>query len=346
MKLVFYICFLSLMAQSRAFADAVNYENTLIEAMENGERKVKEEFLTEIKSDSKETRSGESKVSEDEEPKYPSFYKKRPLTSDERILKLLDQVEGLKAKVVQTKLNVAKGDSLEKHKKVATKTIFNFSEGKIFDVYAGVDRVTDIELQSSETLTDAPLSGDTVRWKIGVLTSGSGSNLKTHLILKPLEENIETNIVIPTTKRVYHIRAVSGDWYMPSVAWNYPDENAQEVEAFLAREREIETVGIAPDKLNFGYKIEGDDYSWEPIRVFDDGAKTYFQMPQKMSVTEAPVLFVIDDESEPMLVNYRVKGAYYIIDRLIMRAQMRVGKSAIVSIYSDEYKKSLFERIF
>ena len=69
-------------------------------------------------------------------------------------------------------------------------------------------------------------------------------------------------------------------------------------------------------------------------------------MPDEMSVTEAPVLFVIDEEDEPMLVNYRVKGAYYILDRLFERAQMRVGKKGIVTIYSSKYKKSLWERLF
>ncbi|NBW42184.1 hypothetical protein EBR25_14525, partial [bacterium] len=83
-----------------------------------------------------------------------------------------------------------------------------------------------------------------------------------------------------------------------------------------------------------------------PVRVFDDGKKTYFQMPNEMSVAEAPVLFLIDEHGEPMLVNYRVKGVYYIVDRLFQRAQMRVGKEGIVSIYSKGYEPSLFERLF
>lgn len=346
-----YILLLVLFVGSSAVADEgfppeisterENYES-LLNSMEEGEERARLEF-----ADMTSEESSPEEVTQVEEPKqYPSFYRNRPRTSDEQLSELLDEVQTLKAKVVSTKQVALSTERLPARKTVGTKTYFNYAEGKIYEIHAGVDRVTDIELQSSETLTNAPLSGDTVRWKIGVVSSGSGQSAKTHLILKPLEEGIETNILIPTSKRVYHIRAVSGDWYMPSVAWHYPEEEAQEVAEYLRKQQELEPVGLAPENLTFNYRLEGGKYSWSPVRVFDDGEKTYFQMPDEMSVTEAPVLFVIDEEDEPMLVNYRVKGAYYILDRLFERAQMRVGKKGIVTIYSSKYKRSLWERLF
>ncbi len=323
-------------------AEKEHYDS-LVNSMEAGEEKARLEFANMTSSGES---SSEAVTSQNEISQYPTFYKKRPRTSDEQLIELLDEVQTLKAKVVSTKQAAVSTERLPSRKTVGTKTYFNYQDGKIYEVHAGVDRVTDIELQSDETLTNAPLSGDTVRWKIGVVSSGKGVSAKTHLILKPLEDGIETNILIPTTKRVYHLRAVSGDWYMPSVAWNYPEEQAREVAEYLRKQKELEPVGLAPEELSFNYRIEGGDYSWSPLRVFDDGQKTYFQMPEEMSVTEAPVLFVIDDHDEPMLVNYRVKGAYYILDRLIERAQMRVGKKGIVTIYSSKYKRSLWERLF
>lgn len=316
--------------------------DSLVASMTEGEQAARLEFANLVNGEI----PSEEPPAAPETKEYPSFYKKRPRTSGEQLTELLDEVQNLKAKVISTKQKALSTERLPARKTVGTKTYFNYQEGKIYEVHAGVDRVTDIELQSTETLTNAPLSGDTVRWKIGVVSSGKGASTKTHLILKPLEEGIETNILIPTSKRVYHIRAVSGDWYMPSVAWNYPEEQAAEVAEYLRKQQELEPVGLAPENLTFSYRIEGGDYSWSPIRVFDDGAKTYFQMPEEMSVTEAPVLFVIDENDEPMLVNYRVKGAYYILDRLILRAQMRVGKEGIVTIYSKKYKRSLWERLF
>jgi type IV secretion system protein VirB9 len=44
-----------------------------------------------------------------------------------------------------------------------------------------------------------------------------------------------------------------------------------------------------------------------------------------MTVREAPALFVLRDK-ETQLVNYRVKGDTYVIDRLIDAAELRVGQ--------------------
>ena len=65
--------------------------------------------------------------------------------------------------------------------------------------------------------------------------------------------------------------------------------------------------------------------------VFDDGTKTYIQMSGHMSSGEAPALFVKSDEGLA-LVNYRVKGDYYIVDRLFQKAEMRNGLKETVVI--------------
>lgn len=47
-------------------------------------------------------------------------------------------------------------------------------------------------------------------------------------------------------------------------------------------------------------------------------------MPEKIRTMEAPPLFVIGD-SGPELVNYRVAGKYYVVDRLFTKAELRLG---------------------
>ena len=47
-------------------------------------------------------------------------------------------------------------------------------------------------------------------------------------------------------------------------------------------------------------------------------------MPDNIAVTEAPPLF-ISGENGPELVNYRVHGQYYIVDRLFNKAELRLG---------------------
>ena len=51
--------------------------------------------------------------------------------------------------------------------------------------------------------------------------------------------------------------------------------------------------GVALERLNFGYEISGDDPSWRPIRVFDDGQKVYLQFPADIAQGELPPLFIV-----------------------------------------------------
>jgi type IV secretion system protein VirB9 len=78
--------------------------------------------------------------------------------------------------------------------------------------------------------------------------------------------------------------------------------------------------------------------------VFDDGKKTFIQMPKELRVYEAPTLFILDEDSEPMLVNYRVKGDYYIVDRLFDQAELRVGPHKKIDIQIK--RPNWFERNF
>ena len=87
------------------------------------------------------------------------------------------------------------------------------------------------------------------------------------------------------------------------------------------------------DQLNFRYRIEG-RASFAPARVFDDGAKVYIQFPSSLPQGEAPPLFVQGSNGAPALVNYRVRGNTYIVDRLFAVAELRMGTKpqAIVKI--------------
>jgi len=85
--------------------------------------------------------------------------------------------------------------------------------------------------------------------------------------------------------------------------------------------------GVRVDNLNFRYRIEGDDPPWRPLRAFDDGRKVYIQMPSGLSQGEAPPLFIAGADGRPNLVSYRVRGPYYIVDRMFGVAELRLGES-------------------
>jgi type IV secretion system protein VirB9 len=275
----------------------------------------------------------------------PQKLSSAPNQSNDTLLEdLADQVDALKSKLVIERASMQALQTPKKVKVTGSKTVFNFKDTAVYEVTTSVDHVTDIQLKAGESLTTPPTAGDTVRWSVGVMQSGSSPNEITHLIIKPLDEGIRTNLIIATDQRVYQLKLKSGTYHMPVVSWNYPEDNIAKLKDISKRESSQE-ITISPDDLRFNYEIDGDEsYPWTPIRVFDDGKKTFIQMPKELRVYEAPTLFILDEDSEPMLVNYRVKGDYYIVDRLFDQAELRVGPHKKIDIQLK--RPNWFERNF
>ena len=60
------------------------------------------------------------------------------------------------------------------------------------------------------------------------------------------------------------------------------------------------------------------------MRAFDDGSHVYIQMAPVMKTSPAPAL-LISAGSGPQMVNYRVEGDYYVVDRLFNEAILVSG---------------------
>jgi len=205
--------------------------------------------------------------------------------------------------------------------------IYPFSEGAIYRVYTAPERVTDIALQPGETLI-AVASGDTVRWVIGDTSSGSEAERRVHVLVKPFSAGLATNLVITTDRRTYHVALTStAGPAMAALSWSYPQD------ALLAIQRAQQAAeaaapvaaGLEIERLNFAYEISGDRPNWRPLRAFDDGRQTFIEFPPSLEVGEAPPLFLVDRKGEAQLVNYRLRGRYYVVDRLFEAAELRLG---------------------
>jgi type IV secretion system protein TrbF len=169
-------------------------------------------------------------------------------------------------------------------------------------------------------------AGDTVRWVVGDTTSGDGKDAHVHILVKPIAPDLTTNLIITTDRRTYHLELHATDkTYVASVSWTYPAASLVALKGTTDPSTAAtgEPVPNAQD-LKFRYRIEG-DAPWKPVRVFDDGAKVYVQFPPGLKQGEAPPLFVIGGDGKPALVNYRVKGNTYIVDRLFAAAELRLG---------------------
>ncbi|WP_407175361.1 P-type conjugative transfer protein TrbG [Bradyrhizobium sp. STM 3562] len=209
--------------------------------------------------------------------------------------------------------------------------VYPWTQGALYRLYASPERVSTIALQAGEELIDIS-TGDTVRWVVGDSASGEGSSRRVHILIKPTLPDIQTNLVILTDRRTYHLELVSTkQTYMASISWTYPTDTLvalhKQNAAAEENEQRVADRGVRLDNLNFRYRIEGDDPPWRPLRAFDDGHKVYIQMPSGLSQGEAPPLFVAGADGRPNLVNYRVRGSYYIVDRMFGAAELRLGEN-------------------
>ena len=221
--------------------------------------------------------------------------------------------------------------------------VWPFTDGALYQVYAAVGRVTVVALQPGEELVTVA-AGDTVRWIVGDTSSGSGADVRVHVMVKPIRSGLKTNLVITTNRRTYLLELASTEkTWMASVSWEYPKDK------MLALQRQAQAAsaaapvdsGLSLEKIRFRYAISGSSPSWKPERAFDDGQKVYVQFPAGIAQGELPPLFVIGAQGDGQLVNYRFRSPYLIVDRLFGAAELRLGgsKGDVVRIERTDGKR-------
>jgi type IV secretion system protein VirB9 len=213
--------------------------------------------------------------------------------------------------------------------------VYPWTEGGIYRLYTAPGHITDIALQPGETLT-AVAAGDTVRWIVGDTTSGSGTSRQVHILLKPSASGLSTNLVITTDRRIYRLEAeATARTAMAAVSWTYPGDALLALSRPSAGSQDMgpeAAADIAP--FDFGYTIKGDKPAWRPLRAFNDGRQVFIEFPPGFAREQAPPLFARTQDGDSALLNYRVRGRFYVVDRLFDAAELRIGgkKQQIVRI--------------
>lgn len=193
-----------------------------------------------------------------------------------------------------------------------------------------------IALEPGERLTDEPLAGDTERWIIDTSVMGSGEQ-SLLVIIKPVDCGLSTNLLVPTSRRVYEMSLASDrcssrgepEVYTRRVTFWYPDDMR------TAREEERERRVGAPDlaALNRAYRLDrgswwsalrGRGYPWTPREVFDDGTRTFIVLPEQAGNDEMPILYALEN-GEQQVLNYALRGDTIVADRVLRRAALVVG---------------------
>lgn len=203
--------------------------------------------------------------------------------------------------------------------------VFVYDPGRVYEVWTAPLRVTTLTLSPGETII-SKAAGDTVRWQIGETQSGEGSGQRAHVMIKPLQRGLETNLILATSQRVYLLQLRSGapETFNAAITW---DVGAVLDTATPAAASPPPGMVAPQGPLDARFRIapKGKRPSWTPTAVMTDGVRTFLTFPAAVTAAEAPALFALGPDGKAQLVNYRQQGGLWVVDRVLEAAELRVG---------------------
>ena len=149
-----------------------------------------------------------------------------------------------------------------------------------------------------------------------------GGNGRT-LAVRPETAQARSNLAVVTNRGTYHfdLAAVSSHG------------GARPVYGVIVEGLHTEGPGragaaegplAAVDALNFAYTYRGDD-ALRPVRLFDDGERTYFAFPD---LIDLPAIFEVEPDGTESLVNFHREGRYLVVHGLARQYTIRRGSVA------------------
>ena len=203
-----------------------------------------------------------------------------------------------------------------------TSVVFNYSENSIYEVYSKPDYLTTLRLAPNEKVI-FKAGGDTERWMIEEAVGGKEN--RTYIYIKPLEEDIKTNINIVTDKHSYFINIESKNGeYNPLVEWQYPNERKILMNEYEDNSEAIGTTDLM--KLYYIYfcnKIS----KLSPVQVFVNVKKTFIVL--KANLQEMPAFYVKGLDNQLSLVNTKIEGRNVMINSVVKEIHMTLGKKTL-----------------
>ena len=205
------------------------------------------------------------------------------------------------------------------------------------------ERLTTILLEPGERVQSQPVMGDTARWDYQLMTAGEGPMARTSVVLKPKRPGVSTDLVIATNRRSYQLQLVTAAVeHLSQVEFSYPTTGNfleyQAEQAKIEQQRRENTVAELQGNANFAYTVKAKQgVPFVPKAVYDDSHQTFLKMPAAAKDWDTAVLQTAGPDGCE-IVNYRVNGDTWVIDRLFTSADLvsGTGKQAQrVSIQRD-----------
>ena len=218
---------------------------------------------------------------------------------------------------------------------------FIYSEHEVFRIVVHYGYQTSIEFAEDEDIQNISV-GNNYAWQL--------TPLGRRLFIKPLEENILTNMTILTNKRAYHLEVQSkllsytvDEELVYVVRFFYPEEGIDKSRPKVKQETiDANTGGADKGKIlgrimkpyNFDYTLTGPD-SIAPLKIFDDGINTFFTFPRQVGLI--PSISVIRS-GKKFPLHFRKRGEYLIVNTVASEFELYVN-GRTVKVFNEKLSK-------
>lgn len=204
-----------------------------------------------------------------------------------------------------------------------------YSENEVFRIVVHYGWQTIIEFAEHEEIQTISV-GNNYAWQV--------SPLDRRLFIKPLEENILTNMTVITNLRSYQFEIESksasssrDDELTFVVRFFYPDNSDDKILPQI----ETQQVDSAPVEKPFNYNYTmSKPNKLSPTEVFDDGIGTFFKFEQN-AFTDMPKFQAKDKNGTSELIPQH-RGLYIYVNK-ISKEFIISDKKKVVHIFNQEY---------
>lgn len=210
--------------------------------------------------------------------------------------------------------------------------IATYSQDEVFNLYVRAGRAAIIQFEDGEDLEGSPVGfGDPDAWDVAVVGN--------RMLLRPKDDNPDTNVVISTNKRSYVFSLISSKKKKPTYLFRfrYPDTEAAIAAAKLEQEKREEAkrrmlAEAATEARNTNYSMRGDT-KIAPSAAWDNGRFTFFEYADNR---ELPAVFKITADGTEALVNTHMDGPRMVIHETNDIFILRLGQ-LVLGVYNDSY---------
>lgn len=211
---------------------------------------------------------------------------------------------------------------------------FVYSENDVFNVVAHYGYQSNIEFPANEQVETISI-GNRMGWQI--VTAGR------RLFIRPTLANVRTNMTVVTNKHAYQfdLSAVPAV-YSPNeelayvIRFFYPDEKRNAVAAapYADDVPAAPVADAATGGYNYKYSFSGDE-GVAPVKVYDDGAATYFKFPEAV---DHPKIALVTPERSEVAVSARKDGDLWVVDAVAGEFVVRQGGAASC-VFNEKYAR-------